>query len=1362
MKPHIFTILTMLIVSLLLIETTTTQTTYANNQTNPSFSSTPKEEASPTIIEKVNTSIEQKIPNFNQIPSYFIENIGQFDEQVHFQVPGEQSIIRLADDAIWITLLESPSNDNAAHDLIVSSLGDLSTLHQFGDTESKQGVNIRISFANANPSPHLQPFNPLKTTVNDFRSSTPDQWQTNIPTWGGIRYVDLYPGIDLELVADSTGQFAPRIRCHTNCQAGLSAVQLQIDGADTVKLTEDHLNLTTSIGKFTLPFFDLIMDYGSTQTNPEWIPRLNGNTVTYPFTTATLSAQSTAPQSVQDKSSDLLYGTFLGGSSWDNGNAIAIDTAGQVYLIGNTQSTDFPTTPGAFDLTYNSGNRDAFVIKLNAAGSELIYATFIGGNDDDVGKGIVVDNAGQAYITGLTRSPDFPTSAGAYDTTLNGSYDIFAAKLNDTGNALLYATFLGGSSADASWGHSLVVDGAGQAYLTGDTDSTDFPTTSGAFDTTHNGSSDSFLVKLNAAGSEIAYATLLGGSDIDRATSITLDSEGFPYITGYTWSTNFPTTAGAYDTTHNGERDVFVVKMNAAGSDPIFSTFLGGSSADECAAVAIDNTGQVYLAGHTYSSNFPTTSGAFDTTYNSKWDAFLAKLNATGSELVYSTLFGDSGDDVSRDIYVNDMKHAYIVGYTGSSAFPTTSNAFDTVHNGGTYDAFVADMDTTNSEMLYATFLGGSADDYGSAIVVSSGGQAYIAGSTNSVNFPTTSGAFATTNNGSSDAFAIKLGGITPIPAAITDLQAGSGTEAGEINLTWTAPSNIDSNMNYQVRYAGSEITTELSWTSATPASGVPAPTSAGSLQNMTVSGLTPGQTYYFAVRVEYKTGSLSPLSNNPSAAAKNAPDLLFRPNPDGYQFVNPGFLKPTCVDFQQSYSSLDIQCVNGEPQQEYQALFADYKKTFSTGICTGMATSSLLYFTGTDSRPQSGTTFELDMNQAKANIAAYHGRQHSQAVLDVVLPAWNNWRGDSSAISQQVDAVYNQIKASLSSSNNNNPLILDLFPRPDCGTSGHTVAPYRLDTSDPLRPKVYIYDNFNPGDANKFIQFDFSTSVHRFSYWLWDSASCGALVAIPVNTFTSAAAKTPGTQLHVSTGGSVEPLLVNAMGEMVGYDNGNMTATLPDAMPVFPWQTSNSTPPVSSFLVPADMYTTTLNTSGGGYTFTVWSPSGTLDLQGGEQNIFSANNLLSVADNDTISFSADLRNAVLSTSEIQAQPMTLQMSIPDTNNSQVYTLDNVVPTAGGNLTVAASDSELTVNSDGITTNYDVSFDRISSQTVSTFSHANLTISASDIHIITFSDGGNALLQIDQGGDGSIDQDIVLENEANTFYTIYLPAVLRP
>jgi len=391
----------------------------------------------------------------------------------------------------------------------------------------------------------------------------------------------------------------------------------------------------------------------------------------------------------------LAYSTFIGGSGDDRGYAITVDSSGNAYLTGSTQdgTTDYPTTSGAYDTSHN-GNYDVFVTKLNSEGGDLVYSTYIGMSSGDSGCDIAVDSSGNAYVTGYTSSSSYPTTDGAYDTSHNGGYDVFVTKLNSAGSALAYSTFIGGSGEDRGYG--IALDSSGNAYLIGYTEdsTTDYPTTSGAYDTTHNGNRDVFVTKLNSAGSALAYSTFIGGSDDDRGYGIALDSSGNAYLTGYTEdsTTDYPTTGGAYDTSHNGNFDVFVTKLNSAGSALSYSTFLGGSGSDYGYGIVVDSSGNAYVTGYAQ-SGFPTTSGAYDESNNGGYDVFVTKLNSGGSSLVYSTFIGGSGSDYGYGIALDSSGNTYVTGYTQDSTtdYPTTSGAYDTSHNGG-YDVFVTKL----------------------------------------------------------------------------------------------------------------------------------------------------------------------------------------------------------------------------------------------------------------------------------------------------------------------------------------------------------------------------------------------------------------------------------------------------------------------------------------------------------------------------------------------------------------------------------------------------------------------------------------------------------------------------------------------
>jgi Tol biopolymer transport system component len=329
--------------------------------------------------------------------------------------------------------------------------------------------------------------------------------------------------------------------------------------------------------------------------------------------------------------SGLVYSTFLGGSGGgETGYAVAIDVAGNAYVGGTTTppsgttTNNFPTVPGSFDTTFN-GWTDGFVTKVNAAGSALLYSTYLGGSaSGDWVRGLAVDGAGNAYVTGFTGSTNFPKTAGAFDTTYSKT-EAFVTKLNANGSALVYSTYLGGSIGEETY--SVAVDEAGSAYVTGYTTSTDFPVTPDAFDTTSDGH-EAFVTKLNATGSALAYSTFLGGTGgSDWGSGIALGTAGEAYVTGSTTSPIFPTTADAFDASHNGLSDGFVTKLNAAGSALLYSTYLGGSAEDAGFAIAVDAAGDMYVAGRTTSSNFQTTPGAADTSYNGNYDVFIARID---------------------------------------------------------------------------------------------------------------------------------------------------------------------------------------------------------------------------------------------------------------------------------------------------------------------------------------------------------------------------------------------------------------------------------------------------------------------------------------------------------------------------------------------------------------------------------------------------------------------------------------------------------------------------------------------------------------------------------------------------------------
>ena len=400
-----------------------------------------------------------------------------------------------------------------------------------------------------------------------------------------------------------------------------------------------------------------------------------------------------------------------------------------------------------------------------------------GGTGDDRGFGIAVDSSFNAYVTGWTNSTNFPTTAGAFQTTFSGgASDAYVAKLNAAGS-LAYSTFLGGSGSEDNDfpeqnGGGIAVDSAGDAWITGSTTSTNFPTTASAFQTTHGadgGNYDAFVTGINPSGTALVYSSYVGGTGTDIGQGIAIDSSGKVYVTGEETSaagalgSGFPVTSGAYQTANTGSWDAFVVKVDPTQSGTaslVYSTLVGGNSDDYGQAIAVDSSGNAYITGFTNSAAtiaYPTTAGAFQTTLEGSYDAFVTKVNASGTGLVYSTFLGGVGDDRGLGIAVDSAGNATAVGWTISPNFPVV-NAIQSTFGKGvntSHDAFVTRLNA-NGQPYYSTFLGGNGDDYANAVAVDSSGNVYVAGLTSSTNFPTAA-ALQATNAGGYDAFVAKI-----------------------------------------------------------------------------------------------------------------------------------------------------------------------------------------------------------------------------------------------------------------------------------------------------------------------------------------------------------------------------------------------------------------------------------------------------------------------------------------------------------------------------------------------------------------------------------------------------------------------------
>jgi len=455
--------------------------------------------------------------------------------------------------------------------------------------------------------------------------------------------------------------------------------------------------------------------------------------------------------------------SYIGGTGDDTPTGIARDSAGNLYLVGATASSDFPTESplqpehagGGFLVT------DVFVTKLDPTATTLLYSTYLGGTGDDSGHSIAVDTSGNVLITGTTSSTDFPTVQALQEDYRNAAdvfgSDAFVAKLNATGSALIYSTYMGGSGLDS--GSSIAVDADGNAVIAGATSSLDLPVVN-AIQPAHGGgpqvSFDALFAKLNPQGAAL-FITYFGGSQDDIATGVKVHSTGAIYIAGQTSSQDFPTVE-ALQPTYGGSQDCFVAKLNDSGQVVHYSTFLGGTSADMALALALDEDGHVVVTGTTGSQNFTLINALQDEPGDAQGlglDAFISKLMADGSALDFSTLLGGSGTDTPHSVAIAHDGSVYVAGETDSADFPV-GQAFQN-RNAGMTDGFVSKLSASGTELAYSTYLGGSGNDAAVGIVVDEAGNAFVTGPTISTDSPLTQEAFQIAAGGSSDGFIAKL-----------------------------------------------------------------------------------------------------------------------------------------------------------------------------------------------------------------------------------------------------------------------------------------------------------------------------------------------------------------------------------------------------------------------------------------------------------------------------------------------------------------------------------------------------------------------------------------------------------------------------
>jgi hypothetical protein len=710
-------------------------------------------------------STQPTIQSLDKMPLAFTQNNGQWDAHVLFRASAGGATMWFTKEGVtyqFTRRIQTRSGAVPAPGVGQDRFGlDASGLDSRLRGNDKKSANdmegdsieqlvLTAKFVGANPNPDVIAEGQMEYKCNYFLGNDPTKWHTDVPNYEAITLKDIYPGIDLKYTGDGNGQAAYEFIAAPG--ADIAQIKVEYEGAEETSLDADgRMIVKTKWG-------DMIAAIKSPVSSPLPLGEgsgvravLSGSACFSQLSEKTIGskANGSSRQALGTLAVQLVYSTYLGGASGDGGYGIAVDSSGNAYVTGDTNSPDFPTTPGAYDSTYNGGS--TFVAKFSPTGA-LIYSTYLGGGSDDYGEDIAVDGSGNAYVTGSTNSPGFPTTPGAYDSTYNGGSDAFVAKFSPTG-VLIYSTYLGGEYEER--GSGIAIDGSGYAYVTGRTYSTNFPTLNPY--QTHQGEEDVFVTKLSISGASLIYSTYLGGSDYDYGYGIAVDGSGNTYVTGETDCSSFPTLNAYQSTFQGGDCDAFVTKLSSSGDSLIYSTYLGGGDSDHGNGIAVDGSGYAYVTGWTWSSIFPTLNPY--QTHQGEKDVFVTKLSTSGSGLIYSTYLGGGDLDEARGIAVDGSGCAYVTGRTESSDFPTL-NPYQTYQGGGFFgvDAFVTKLSSSGNNLIYSTYLGGAGgEDQGSGIAVDDSGNAYVTGYTGSSNFPTLNPYQASYQGVNGDAYVTKL-----------------------------------------------------------------------------------------------------------------------------------------------------------------------------------------------------------------------------------------------------------------------------------------------------------------------------------------------------------------------------------------------------------------------------------------------------------------------------------------------------------------------------------------------------------------------------------------------------------------------------
>jgi centrosomal CEP192-like protein/beta-propeller repeat-containing protein len=762
----------------------------------------------PSMTRSARMSDYALVENYGELPLRFEPNLGQAGERVRFVARGDDFALFLTPRQVVLSL-DVPG---AATPQARRAEQHPETLRLRSGSTHKSAV-LQLALLNGNANAEVSGVDRLPSVSNYFTGNKPTAWHVGIPNYAKVRYEGIYPGVDLVFYGNRRA-----VECDFVVAPGSDPrrIRFQIKGSENTKMGPDgRIVITKSATHVHLEPPYIYQDKNGvreTVLGSYYLAKKQEVGIR-------LGRYDTSRPLVIDPV--LSYSTFLGGAGGAGAFSVFVDSQGNAYVTGSAQA-DFPTTPGVVKPVFGGGgqfNTNAFVSKLNPSGNSLVYSTYLGGTPgQDSAFSVFADSQGNAYVVGDTASSDFPTVNAFQSTLKSASGNAFVTKLNPTGTALLYSTYLGGSTgADVAYGVS--IDALGEAYVTGAAGSTDFPLLNPL---QTNGST--FVTKLSSAGSALVYSTRLGGSGADNASAIATDSAGDAYIAGSTSSQDFPTTPGSVQPALKGSQNAFFTEINPSGNGLVYSTFLGASglTASWANGLALDGNGSVFLTGwtiasYTTASDFPTTPGVIESTLPAgDGAAFVSKITPAGkgiADLTYSTFLGATSRSGAisqgNGIVVDKDGNAVVTGRTGSANFPTTPGTFQSTLRAsqGNFNAFVSKLNPSATQLLYSTYLGGSVADQALGIGADQRGNVYVVGQSLSPDFPTTAGAFQPNHlapSGAGDAFVAKFAvssviAVTPVSLDFgqqllnqtSQSQVATITNNSSADLSFSAPPSL-------------------------------------------------------------------------------------------------------------------------------------------------------------------------------------------------------------------------------------------------------------------------------------------------------------------------------------------------------------------------------------------------------------------------------------------------------------------------------------------------------------------------------------------------------------------------------------------